>query len=270
LTAARRGWWDRGVPEYDAFGRPVGEDTLAAMGWTSSLGQPAPARPAPQAPPEAKPTAATPAPAPARTPRRRRGGLRFLRSVLSLAILGGIGLGVVSAAKTGSDAVRGVVDDIKVTVPTVAPDQPAPKATRARSLTTPRGLKAGLRLLRRDVPGQVRTFRLEASRIDVTVWRKGGRLRTAQLQAGAAAAQVFSTTPGGFPRGGTFSYRAVDPKAPARLIRAADRRLGKRASQVNYLVLTNFGTQLTWGVYFKDGAIAQGDRRGRFLRKLSG
>jgi hypothetical protein len=39
--------WDASVPKYDAFGREIGEDTLAGLGSTSSPGSAQPARPEP-------------------------------------------------------------------------------------------------------------------------------------------------------------------------------------------------------------------------------
>jgi hypothetical protein len=277
------------MPERDAFGREVGEDPLAGLGWTSS-NNPPPA-PKPRAEPQRQARESQPERRPDPQPRQDRDlqsvskasaprrsvspGSFLVRWIVALAVLGGVGLVVGSMVKSGTSAVRGVVDDVRGAIPTAEvaiteSDEPAPDAPgKTLPLTSPRGLRAGLRLMEREVPGRVRTFRLEAARIDVTLWLKGGKLRNAQLQAGAEAPQVFSTTPGGFPKGDTFSYEAVNPGAPAHLIKSANRRLGRRASQVNYLVLTGSGGELTWGVYYKDGAIAQGDRRGRFTRRIS-
>jgi hypothetical protein len=217
------------LPEHDAFGRPVGEDPLGGLGWTS----PRPADPPP--------------------PPRRRGGRGIAAAgVVVAAALGGVALVAVGredpAARVQLPAVRTA----------------APEAVGAAPLTRPDAFRAGLRILERDVPGRLQTLRVEDARIDVTVGISGGRLRIAQLKAGAEAAQVFTTTGGGFPRDGLVPYEAVRADAPDRLIRGANRRLGKQRSDVNYLVLLRMGDEPGWSLFYKDGTHVRGDRRGRY------
>jgi len=47
----------------------------------------------------------------------------------------------------------------------------------------------------------------------------------------------------------TFPWSTVDPAAPSRMLRAT----GRRASTVDYLVLTDFSHKPAWGLYLKNG-----------------
>lgn len=258
--------------EYDAFGRKVGDDPLGGLGWSSETTEQAPSVEVDTSPSvETPPPAHTPPPVQFRSSGGGRG-----RLLVVVAVLGGLGAGTYALVNAATDTVRDVAEGVRRAIPTVpavpevpAAEDDAPRPSRPASLIGRQELGGALRRLRRDVPGRLRTLRLEASRIDVTVHLSGGRLRSAQYQAGAQAAQVFNTTAGGFPATGTYRYADVDPAAPGRLIRAAGERLDRGPGKVNYLVFSSFGETLQWGVYYKDGAIAIGDARGRFLRQIS-
>jgi hypothetical protein len=270
--------------EYDAFGRKVGEDPLGGLGWQS--GAPTPTgEPAPSI--EIDTSGATvahvdpiphthTAPRSAPSPQLGGGRPRIVGRLVAAAIVAAIGIGAWQAIDAGTDKVRQVVDEVQRAIPDAQAgpgaseeDSGTPRPSRPASLLDRPALSAAIRRLQADVPGRLRNFRLEASRIDVLVYLKGGRQRSAQIQAGAQAAQIFTTTPGGFPAIGLFRYEDVDPAAPGRLIRAAGERLDRGPKKVNYLVFSRFGESLQWGVYYKDGAIAIGDARGRFQRRIS-
>ncbi len=104
--------------------------------------------------------------------------------------------------------------------------------------------------------------------IDIQVFR-AGNLRFVSLAADAEAPTIHTTQTGVALPAYPLSYEEINPTAPARLIRAAGARLGKAPSQVDYLVAQKFTGTVQWGVYYKDGAIAQGDSRGRYVRRIS-
>jgi hypothetical protein len=252
------------VPEHDAFGRPVGEDPLAGLGWSSS---PPDAAARPDAAPGASPPR-PPAPPPVRRVRSGFAGrlIAFAALLATVALVALTGLSAVDTSPVTIDRVSPVIPSAVAQEEQegAGPGRPA----RVVPLTTPGGLRAGVRRLKRDVPGRLQSFRLEKRRIDVTVMLRGGRLRSARLLADGEAAQILSATGAGFPAANSFSYGDLRPGAPARLIRTANTRLGKRTSQVNYLLLTRSSGALTWGVYYRDGSIGQGDASGRYTRTV--
>jgi hypothetical protein len=241
------------VAKYDAFGREIGEDTLSGLGGGSVVEQPssdiettAPPEEAVAAPP-ARPTP----PRPARRPRRGR------RLIILLVL---VGLGVQAAVR--SDVDLGGDDRPAVTPlkPFVVADEPA----KGASLLTAKRFGAAMEKLRASGPGRLFTLRLAADRIDVQVDTPDGKIRVVQV-SDALDVRTLTTVKGGFGLD-TFGFDAVRPGAPPRLIRAAARRLGQPRRNVDYLVVTPFGDELRWAVYFKNGRYAIGDDRGRLER----
>jgi hypothetical protein len=211
--------------------------------------------------------------------RDRRGGGRWIFLAVIALSIGGAIVGLVNGAST--------VDKInKFKVPTFTfPDtstsgntttttQPAdpesskpPKQVEPLKLLTPGGLKAGLKLLERDVPGKIESFRLAPDRIDVTVVR-GSKRVIAQLTPDAEAVNIITTqdnSGGGFE---TTNYNQIDIGAPARLIRAANERTKESRDGVNYL-LFGFAGEVGWNLYYKDGKFVKGDQHGRFLAQYN-
>jgi hypothetical protein len=80
---------------------------------------------------------------------------------------------------------------------------------------------------------------------------------------------VLATSPTGFAGARTMTLRGIDARAPSRLTRAATRRLGRPASGVDYLVLSEFGGARVWNVYFKGGEIFSANAGGRITRRIS-
>lgn len=273
------------MPEYDAFGRRTDEDPLASFGGTT---EPAP-RPSPPPVTEApvvasSPPSAAPPPPPVAPPapsaswpprpgaRRRRRGPRLARLAVLTLVAGLIAAGGVAELvdTAGETFTRELAPAPALPVPQEADrkqaDRKAPRAVR--SMLERGALAAGLRRVEAEAPGRLRTVRVEAARVDVHVQRPG-KLRLVQLRAGAEAPTTVDAPASGLPDDGLFSYDDVRPGAVERLLKASNRRLERRTAQVGYLVLNDFGGQLLWGVYYRDGAIAQGDARGRFLRRIS-
>ena len=108
---------------------------------------------------------------------------------------------------------------------------------------------------------------MRKDRINIQVIR-GGKNHIVQLSAGAEAPQEFATSTAS--RGtDTISYEELSVSAPARLMKAANARLNASPKQVDYFVAMKFSGVLQWGIYYKNGKIAQGDSRGRFTRRIS-
>lgn len=262
------------MPEYDAFGRRIGEDPLVEQGWSTSAAAPvAPARD-PDAPFGAPVLAPQPQTQVDTGDLVRTAGnpFRTIRWILRLAPVAVIIIIAMTAMSAGTSAVKDAFDDVKGAFPTVVADPsdpggPGGPATPAASLLERTGMAKALRRLEAEVPGRLRAVRIAADRIDVVVQR-GGKMRVAQFAAGAEAPSILSTSASAAPGTGTLTYDQVKPAAAARLIRAANKRLNRKTSQIDYLVPSDFAGSTVWGVYYTGGLIAQGDGRGRFTRRI--
>jgi hypothetical protein len=271
------------VPEYDAFGREIGEDTLAPwrQGSTALPPQPAADEPrrqaaapaavtagdplgaatAPPAAPPPRPRAHAPA-AGFRPPRRRR--RRGVRFVILLAILwGGFNL-VGTLADKVEDASR------EITIPGLRPPTPAdePTGLAAGSLLRPTAFQRAMADFRRRDIGRIQSLRVAPERINASLLTPKGTLVSVQVSSGGEF-QRFSESGAGFGGLETIPYRRLDPRVPQRLTRAAAERLGKPVSQINYLVPSLTQGEITWGAYFKSGEIFIADARGRIIRRIS-
>ncbi len=262
------------MPKYDAFGREIGEDTLA--GWRSGeaverpAAEPEPAEAATAPPqPEPEPTVTAGPPPQARPPmpilrprRRRRGPLITLLIVAGVVIFAG---NIVSGI---SDEVAKNVPDFEFQVPDVdvpeAPaDAPPPVGLGGESMIRPAGLRKAIADLEgRQLGVETWTFRLAPERIDATFVKKG--LRHVQLRFDGTF-QRFSVSRGNYAHLPTVNISELDVRAPQRLVRAAARRIGKPTSRIDYLIPQTDG----WIAYFKGGQYFKGDRHGRALRRIS-
>jgi len=285
------------VPEYDAFGREIGEDSLA--GWRSGASaQPAPEpvpvpesglEPAPRAPewedaaPAPRPALATAGSVTAGDPlgtasagtpparpsvslprRRRRSGVRWLVALVVLFVAVRLVMGV-------AGEVRDTVRDIEipsVAIPTPEAPEVAPTGLGAGSLLRPAAFERALSDLRGRRIGRIQNLRLAPERIDVSLLTRRGTLVTAQIRAGGELRR-FGESGAGFGAIGTIPYTRIDTGAPRRLVRAAAERLGRPATRIDYLVATYTSGEVSWGAYFKGGAIFLGDARGRLTRRIS-
>jgi hypothetical protein len=248
--------WDAAVPRYDAFGRKVGDDPL------KQFRRSAPARPepAPSVEVETEPVvAAGPLPTPTFVrQRRRRGGMA--RLVITLAILGAVGLAVVNVGTR----VEGGIDDIVDRLPTTVDPEPPATGVTGGSLIRRANFAAAVATLHTAGLGRPLTLRLAPDRIDATLIAKGGRLHQVQIQPGGELRRLASSDGPAGAR--TVAYGAIDPAAPERLVRAgATKRFPARS--IDYLVLTA-GPPAGWGAYYQGGRIVLGDAHGRKPRTL--
>jgi hypothetical protein len=281
------------VPKYDAFGREIGEDTLAGLGgskyaparesdgWADAQLAEAAAVPQPAVEPEparAEPSATAPEPAritlegaPPRTVRvRRRGGAGCLVALIVFAVIAAAPIiavvGLVGGARDAidevTDAIDSVPDDV---VPDIAEPEPVPTGIRGDSLVA-RGNFADA-LGRIGGMGGATMIRLAPERLDAQLVR-GSRQRSAQVTFEGEVTRGPAT--GGGSALGTIPLSAIDTGAPARLVRGSAARYRVRPQGINYLVLTPWpGEGHRWIAYFKNGIYVQGDRNGRVVRRIS-
>ncbi len=252
--------------EYDAFGRKV-EDS--GLGWDTS-GTPTQSTPAPAEFQTVSPVSTGPS-------KPRRNPLILLVQVAVIAgIIGAIVLAM-SAGKETSDTVRDTLNGFNAAKDSQPGggtsvddgDDSVPAQVKPDSFFTPKGLRAGLKILATEQPGRITNFSMRKDRINIQI-NRGGKSHNVQLSAGAEVPEEFSAstaTQSGNDR--TITYEELNPTAPERLMKAANARLGQSPRSVDYFVAMKFLGPLTWGVYYKNSKIAQGDSRGRFTRRIS-
>jgi hypothetical protein len=249
------------VPEYDAFGREIGEDPLAAFRTPAATPVPPGREPAPveaaRAQPEPAPVA-QPEPAPPPRPqfvrprrRRRRGGVASL--LVLGAIVAGIGLAANAAVEKGGDIIQSVTPERS---------GPPPTGVRADSLIREDNFAAALKTLQGADLGRPLSLRVAPDRIDATLL-KGDTLHIVRVTP-AGDLQEFGRSQAA--TRAAVAYRAIDPAAPERLTRAGATRK-QPARSIDYVLLTP-GPPVTWGAYYKRGRIVVGDRHGRLQRVL--
>jgi hypothetical protein len=259
--------------ERDAFGREIGEDSLASMGWTSSV-TPAPDTVTPGDPPAApaptafnageatapfsrpKPQPAEPEPAaPPRPPaptfsRPRRGGPSIVRAGFLIAFLGVLAIGVSKAVEVGGHA----VDDIRGKIEAIEPKPAAPSPSAPESLLRPAPLRDALSKL---PAGRLVFVRIDADSIDAQVIRAGKR-HTVHMSSNGPNAEV--TTPVGVDQKGF----ELNPEAPLRAARTAARRAGLQVDDLAYIV----GTEQGWTLFFQGALQYRANLSGRKVRKV--
>jgi hypothetical protein len=255
------------VPEYDAFGREIGEDPLAALRQPAAKPEPVEAAapepvvaPDPRDAPRPEAVAAPAPAAPERPrfvpppPRRRPRGLA--RLVFVLAVLGVAGLVAVSVGERVQTEIDSIVDTPKA-------EPPAPGVSGG-SLIRQANFAKAIAALRRADRGRPLTLRVAPDRIDATLIAKSGRLHQVQVTPGVRLRELGSADgPTGAQR---ISYAAIDPAAPERLVRAGATRK-QPARSIGYLVLSP-GSPVRWAAYYKGGRIVLGDAHGRKTRVL--
>src|SRR3954469_10410159 len=100
-----------GVPEYDAFGREIGEEPLKGFGMPAPAPARAPAQPAPAAEPrEAPPEPVAPPREPVRPPRRQRRPGAAVSWILVVVVLGAALIAVGNVGMEVGGGVQDIVD----------------------------------------------------------------------------------------------------------------------------------------------------------------
>jgi hypothetical protein len=266
------------MSERDAFGREKGEDTLANMGWSSSVTPgspiatpnpaPATATPTPIAPGRPAMSAGeplTPGPAPAWTPgppasytRRRRRRARGI--IVPLFIIGifavAIG-GAVNVFRAGSDAVDRITSSIETATQSGTSTTKSTPAS-GTTLLQAAALKAALKKL---PAGDIELLRVAPDRIDANIIVKG-RMHIVQVTAGGDVRDTST------PATGSGSAVKVNSAAPGRIARTAAKRSGKRIGSVSYLVLIHLLGKDEWQLYFDDTTHFSASANGKKVHRV--
>ena len=219
------------MPEYDAFGREIGEDPLAALR-EATVAEPPP-KPAPEAivAEPAKPAPVAPRPQFVRPRRRRRGGFTVLIVVVAL-----IGL-LAALGNVAVDRIESGIEDIVVTE--------EPSGLGPESMIRSANLAAALEQMRDSGLGRPLTLRVAPDRVDARLVAGNGRLSLVRVTP-QQGLRTTATREGG--RGRGIGYGRIDPTTPERLVRDAEDR------RIRYLRLDRYG----WRAYFRDGSVARG------------
>jgi hypothetical protein len=256
-----------GVSERDAFGNPIPDRAAAARPMTSGdpLGATSTAAVA------AIPT--LPNYGPSKTTGLERAVRLFLvlLVVAPLAIGGWVAWNAFHTARTATSIatpLRGLAPSTPSTPPRGTTNNAAtaaPTGVSGASMLRAANLDRALRAARRDPGGHLGLLRLAPARADLQLARKGGGLDLLQLRADGGRSLI--RTPGTAPAK-TIVFSAIDAQAPARLVRAAAKRLHRTPAAVDYVVLMNVIGGPAWSAYFTGGAAFQGDARGHVTRRI--
>lgn len=242
------------MPEYDAFGREIGDDPLVGLRDAVNPPPPVVAQPEPAiAAPGSEPVVAAPPPPQFVRPRRRgRGGLAGL--LVIVAIIAAVGLVGNAAVEKGNDFVE-----------QITPQEPVPPPTGLQrdSLIQESNFGPALRKLGEARLGKPMAIRVAPDRIDATLV-KGSKLHQVQITPDGALRELGS---GDAPATrGIVAYANIDAGAPERLTRAGATKK-QPARSIDYVLLTP-GPPQTWGAYYKRGRIVIGDRNGHPQRVI--
>lgn len=246
--------------EYDAFGRRKDDAGLGGLGRDSAETPDRPDDPRSVAPVSGRKA----------RPRRLPGVLVGIATLAVIAVTAAV---VIGAGQRVKDSVRESLDGLRTLTTNGGGteigegDDVVPEPVRAASFFTPRGLRAGLKILAKEQPGRIFSLSVRRDRINLQVIR-GGRTHIVQLSAGAEAPEEHAVS-AATSTGRTIGYRELRPAAPERLMRAANARLHASPGKIDYLVAQKFTGALQWGVYYKNATIALGDSRGRFVRRIA-
>ena len=278
--------WDAAVPEYDAFGREIGENTLSGLGGDAPAAPPAPQpepvaaaatdgwsetavpRTEPERPqvafsmPEVAPVTVVPG-----VRKRRVGGLGCLVGLVIVgAVVAGPIIAVVSIVGSASEGITDALDSVTADLH-AAPGQPAaPSGVTGRSMIAQGNVAGALRQLRHAGFTKVVEVRIWPNRLDAETV-KGGKARAVVIHAEGGVTRG-DPSPANSARG-TVPIAALDPAAPTRLVRNSVKRYGVRERGIDYVIASRgFDGGHHWVAYFKNHVYVEGDARGRVIRRI--
>ena len=189
------------MPEYDAFGREIGEDPLAALR-DATIAEPRPA-------PVTEPVAAEPVVARPRRVRRRRRGLVLTPIIVLGLLVATVGM----LAGVAADRIESGLSDPII--------EPEPAGLGPDSMLRARNLAAVLDLVQSSWKGRPLTVVVTPNRVDVRLVGPEGRRAFVRVVRGKGL--QTRPLPG---RGGTgIPYARINATIPERLVREDPRRI---------------------------------------------
>jgi hypothetical protein len=267
------------VTDRDAFGNPI----------TPGSGTTTPPRPAPTPAYEALPGDDAPA-APALSPASPLGvvlptiptygpskpswGARlvgfsvFLIFALPLGLGGWFAYHAFQTAKDTTSTVHRLTRDLSPTTPSTGTPAPSaaadPVGVSGASLLKATNLTKALAAARRDPGGRLTLLRVAPARANLQLAPRGGGLNLLELRADGGRSLV--RTPGTPNK--AIPYATIDERAPARLVRAAAKRLHRSPKAIDYVVLIDVLDGPRWSAYFTGGGSFQGDAHGHITQRI--
>jgi hypothetical protein len=249
--------------ERDAFGREVGEDSLADLGWKTPQSAAKPSVSSPFDAGEAWSVQRQPAgrpprpPRPPRARRRRRGGFSTLIFVVALLVIFGASAG--SLLTLGGEVVDRGEKALRDAIPTAPPasGEATPEAVSLGdgSLLEPANLRKALARL---PDGRVTVLTVRQDGLDGTV-NADGRTTVVHMTADGQLTTVKApvAVPGKSVR--------LNPAVPARIVRTVTRRTGLDPGEISQLILANG----RWTLQFPDGQQFTANAKGTKVRRIT-
>jgi hypothetical protein len=263
------------MAERDAFGREIGEDTLAEVGWrTPNRTQPPPnwVQPTPKPtpfdageawslkgekqppPPQQQPAPTLQAPRPAPPRRRRRRG-SFARLIFFCVVVLVIAGGASSVIQWGKDAVDRGQNALRDAIPSPVVENAGPGDLDGGSLLEPTTLRKAVSKL---PDGRVTVLTVNANSLDATLTADG---KTTLVHMDADGKMTTVNAPVAVPG---RSVR-LDPAAPSRIVRAVTRRADATPDDISRLVLAN----RSWTVQLVGGTQFTANAKGTKVRRIT-
>ena len=197
---------------------------------------------------------------------------RIVKAVFVLAIivviLSSLGA-LMSFSGSVVDSVSDLPDRVGLPQEGTSAGEPAaePVGLGEGSMLLRRNLEPALRRMRTSGLGRLKSLSIRPARVDAQLLTKDGRLRSVQQRFDGKLTS-FSLSGPGFGALGTIPFARADPAVPARLARRAAERVGRRVSQVDYVVLVESGPESVWTIVMKGGGQFIADARGRITRRI--
>jgi hypothetical protein len=292
------------MPKYDAFGREIGEDTLAGLGGDSSpQARPAPAPEATDGWSEAEPAAepvfsASPTEVPIAAPqqprppsfsipgqipvtgrpKKRRNAFGGLGCLVSLLVMGTViavpvfvVIAIVGDTADTIDDVRDAFEEgqDRITPTPVEEAAPPPAGITGDSMIRPANLAGAIAVLR-EQKGDLGSLTLRPDRVNAELITRRDNERNVVLTYDGEL-RKGDPVDVGIPQD-TIPWDLIDPAVPARFVKRAAARFDLNAARIDYVIGEHdvFDDEpLRWLAYFKGGAIVQGDENGRPERRIS-
>lgn len=242
----------RGKADKDRYARPKRRsDHASPSGRTRSVSD-APPPPPLTGPPSPPPITPQPQVRMYRQPIPSSRGLFGLsvglRLAIAVVVIAAVAIPLISVGNTVSDLNLPSASPAVTQAVSTSPAPATPGASKPVSYLTPAGVRAGLRLLARRVPGA----RLDQVRLAATSLIASARLRTGAFREVVIGPTGTIVTSGASTGERLFSFSAISPGAVARIVSEMRHRFHVSASQIDYMVTApTFAGGTQWVLFAK-------------------